>query len=166
MKTKLIRALSFLLKGLALFVGLQSLPFMTVLPSDGKMAALAVFLFALASTLKDAVYLLLDWLDDGKINRSVTMALLICLLPAGALTSCAGWDVKFQAQAGVTPGQAVGVIGDAMVSFERARAANLARQALTSGKDVEDVEVQEHPAETGLGWMGSLKGLWDLVRGK
>lgn len=174
MKDKLIHALSFLAKALSLVVGLKALPFLAMLPPESKPALLAIFIFALASTLKEGIRLVLDFLDDGRLNNSYKiplMAFLICLLPAGLLTSCAGWEVKFQESTGITPGQAVGLLGETMTDYERAKAMAKAQQPkLTNAKEALDVTPTtalpaEPPEESRMSWLDSVLGIWALFKG-
>ena len=175
MKDKLIHALSFGAKALSLVVGLKALPFLALLPPESKPALLAVFIFALASTVKEGIRLALDFLDDGRLNNSYKiplLAVIVCLLPAGLLTSCAGWEVKFQESTGITPGQAVGILGETMTDYERVKGLNKAElPAQTSAKEAQDVTPTttslpaDAPQESRLGWLDSVLGLWALFKG-
>lgn len=176
MKKRIVNGLSFSAKALSVVVGFKALPLLAVVPAESKAGLAAAFIFAIASTAKDGVKLTLDFLDDGKLNNSVGRAfslLLAFLLPAFLLASCANWEVKFQDKAGITPGQAVGLIGSTMVHYEGIKKANhnakpadpLPAVEVTSGKEPVNVEPGgvvpvDSPGDSPGGWLGILKMIW------
>lgn len=177
MKKRIVNGLSFSAKALSVVVGFKAVPLFAVIPAESKAGLAAAFIFAIASTAKDGVKLTLDFMDDGKLNNSAGRAfglLLAFLLPAFLLASCTnGWEVKFQDKAGITPGQAVGLVGNTMDRYADMKKANhsakpadpLPAVEVTSGKEPVNVEPGDvvpvdSPGDTPGGWLGILKMIW------
>ena len=168
-KEKIIHYITLAIKGTGLLLGLKTLPLLAMLPPDGKVMVYAALIFALGSTLKEALYIVGDWLDDGKLNKSFKAGLLLLLLALLPLFLVACSAKEFRRKTGMTPSAAVGLGWDAYDSatalYDRYKAAKA-----TSAKTVIDVQPEPlPPVEVNepepLTWWQSLKGIYQLFGG-
>lgn len=94
MKIRFVEILSFILILLTIAAGVLTLPEIQVLPE----AWLKFVPFVLGSVLafKNGIYIYLDWLDDGLINKSYNpppkLGLIVAACLCLGLVSCAGFD--------------------------------------------------------------------------
>lgn len=85
MKTKLLLWLSLIVKYASLLTGLSALPQVSMLPP--KYLSWALLAFAAASLIKDTANRIGDLIDDGIVNQSFKVGLMI-LAPLLLLSSC------------------------------------------------------------------------------
>jgi hypothetical protein len=93
--TKFLHFIAWLCKAIGIVSALNTIPFID--PTRG------LIIFAVASLFKDFLIGLGDILDDGKINKSFQVALLLCLLPLFGLTGCASGAASLAQQLAKDP---------------------------------------------------------------
>ena len=105
MTSKLLHSISFLLKLVSILLGLAASPYVSMIPA--KYMAVAAFIFAAASSLKDLLIVIGDYLDDGKLNKSYVGLLAGLLCCTMLLSSClSGGMASIGAFLGSPAGQA------------------------------------------------------------
>lgn len=176
MKNKTIEILALIFGLLTTVAGVLTLPQVALLPKEWQpFVGLAL---ALVVVGKNGAYVILDFCDDGQLNKSYKIpdgvkVALLCGLLLG-LTSCANDGKGVVTFAGLTRAQWELVMKESGTAAGKAAlsagVASYGTQRLTSAKDVIDVEPSaDAPAvqtttqpegETAGGWFSTLINLF------
>lgn len=156
--------LTWLLKTVSLVLGLGSSPVMQILPP--KYGAYALVLFGFASWLKDGIYMILDLLDDGKINKSVILKAIpvgilvfLCFI---SLSACAGVNAAGEKTRGGLTGAQWSKVGKTAgnIAITATKAAALTYLSEKNPIPVQPSTTYQSEGEVEGGWLSGLVNLF------
>jgi hypothetical protein len=145
MKNRFIELLAFAFGLLTTVAGFLTLPQIALLPES--LQPYIGLALALVIVGKNGAYVILDFVDDGKLNKSYRHGALGLLLVGGlllGLTSCATRDDGTKTFIGLDRREWLGFgkdVGQAAV--KAAVPAYLARRSAAGGKEVQDVYIAD-----------------------